>query len=374
MTRQPIGLSRGQAITRGLTSARSSRSPTRVSSGEARRAYGWGPLVRCVLAFLLFATWAIASSAQPAPSDPLPSWNDSASKRAISQFVSRVIAQGGPDFVPVAERIAVFDNDGTLWADQPIYVQFAFALARVKELAPQHPEWQTTQPFKGVLDGDTKAVAATGEKGLAEIIAATHAGTTTDEFADIVTRWIETARHPTTGRRYTDMVYQPMLELLAYLRANGFKTFIVSGGGIEFMRPWAEAAYGIPPEQVIGSTGVQEFELRDGVPVLVKLPEVDFVDDKEGKPIAIHATIGRRPIMAFGNSDGDFQMLEWTTSGSGPRFGLIVHHTDAEREWAYDRTSHIGQLIRGLDEAPKLRWTVVDMKTDWNAIYPTEKP
>jgi hypothetical protein len=342
-----------------------------MSSGEARRAYGWGPLVRCVLAFLLFAAWPIASSAQPAASDPLPSWNDSASKRAISQFVSRVIAQGGADFVPVAERIAVFDNDGTLWAEQPIYVQLAFALARVKELAPQHPEWQTTQPFKGVLDGDTKAVAATGEKGLAEIIAATHAGTTTDEFADIVTRWIETARHPTTGRRYTDMVYQPMLELLGYLRANGFKTSIVSGGGVEFMRPWAERVYGIPPEQVIGSRVKMTYELRNGEPVLARQAAVDLVDDKAGKPVGIQQVIGRRPIAAFGNSDGDYEMLVWTTSAKGrPRFAAIVHHTDADREWAYDRASHIGTLIRALDEAPKRGWVVVDMKADWKLIYP----
>jgi phosphoserine phosphatase len=373
MTRQPIGFSRGQAITRGLTSARASRSPTRVSSGEVRRGYGWGPLVRCVLAFLLFAAWPIASSAQPAASDPLPSWNDSASKRAISQFVSRVIAQGGPDFVPVAERIAVFDNDGTLWAEQPIYVQLAFALARVKALAPQHPEWQTTQPFKGVLDGDTKAVAATGEKGLAEIIAATHAGTTTDEFADIVTQWIETARHPTTGRRYTEMVYQPMLELLGYLRANGFKTYIVSGGGVEFMRPWAERVYGIPPEQVIGSRVKMTYELRNGEPVLARQAAVDLVDDKAGKPVGIQQAIGRRPIAAFGNSDGDYEMLVWTTSARGrPRLAAIVHHTDADREWAYDRASHIGTLIRALDEAPKRRWVVVDMKADWKVIYPLQ--
>jgi len=307
----------------------------------------------------------------PAPAaDPLPSWNDGASKKAIVSFVTRVTTKAGPDFVPAPERIATFDNDGTLWSEQPIYVQVAFALDRVKALAPQHPEWKTKQPFKGVLEHDMKAVQAAGEKGLLEVMAGTHAGNTTDEFEKIVTDWIGTARHPKTNKLYTEMVFKPMHELLAYLRASGFKTYIVSGGGVEFMRPWTERVYGIPPEQVIGSRAKVKYELRDGRPVLLRLPAVDHIDDKAGKPVGIHEMIGRRPIAAFGNSDGDFEMLEWTTSAPGPRFGLIVHHTDAEREWAYDRDSHIGQLARGLDEAPKRGWTVVDMKNDWKAIYP----
>jgi hypothetical protein len=272
--------------------------------------------------------------------------------------------------VPVPERIAVFDNDGTLWGEQPTYVQLAFALDRVRELAPLHPEWKATQPFKGVLEGDPKAVAATGEKGLIEIVAATHAGNTTEEFAEIVARWIDKARHPHTGRPYTQMVYQPMLELLAYLRANGFKTFIVSGGGLEFMRPWVERVYGVPPEQVVGSRAKVQYELRGDTPVLSRLPVVDFVDDGAGKPVGIHQAIGRRPIAAFGNSDGDYEMLVWTTSGTGARFGLIVHHTDAAREWAYDRDSRVGRLARALDEAAARRWTVVDMKSDWKTIHP----
>jgi phosphoglycolate phosphatase-like HAD superfamily hydrolase len=309
------------------------------------------------------------AQAQGAP-DPLPSWNDTASKKAIVDFVTRVTQEGAPDFVPMSERIATFDNDGTLWAEQPVYVQLAFALDRVKALASQHPEWKQQQPFKGVLDGDMKAVAASGEKGLLDIMAATHASTTTEEFESIVRDWIATARHPATKRLYTEMVYQPMLEVLAYLRSKGFKTFIVSGGGVEFMRPWTERVYGIPPEQVIGSRVTVKYERRNGRPVLLRLPEVDLVDDKAGKPVGIHQAIGRRPIASFGNSDGDFEMLEWTTSGKGPRLGVIVHHTDAEREWAYDRDSHIGQLVRGLDEAPKRGWVIVDMKRDWRIIYP----
>ena len=272
--------------------------------------------------------------------------------------------------MPPPERIATFDNDGTLWSEQPLYFQLLFALDRVKALAAQHPEWKQKQPFKGVLDGDTKAVMSSGERGLLELMAATHAGNTTDEFERIVSDWIATARHPKFNRPYTEMVYQPMLEVLAYLRANGFKTFIVSGGGVEFMRPWVERVYGIPPEQVVGSRAKVQYEVRNGVPVLARLAEVDFIDDKAGKPVGIHQVIGRRPIAAFGNSDGDFEMLEWVTSGSGPRFGLIVHHTDAEREWAYDRTSHIGQLLRGLDEAPKRGWIVADMKSDWKTVFP----
>jgi phosphoglycolate phosphatase-like HAD superfamily hydrolase len=320
---------------------------------------------RIVGAVLIVAAMGLA---QPR-ADPLASWHDGPTKKAIVDFVTRVTRDGGPDFVPPAARIATFDNDGTLWAEQPMYVQLAFALDRVKALAPQHPEWASTQPFKAVLEGDGKAVAATGERGLLQIVAATHAGTTTDEFDAIVRAWIESARHPKTGRLYTEMVYQPMLELLAFLRANGFKTFIVSGGGIEFMRPWAERVYGIPPEQVVGSRAKVKYEMRGGVPVLLRLAEVDHVDDGAGKPIGIHQLIGRRPIAAFGNSDGDVEMLEWTTSAPGPRFGLLVHHTDAEREWAYDRSSHIGRLARGLDEAARRGWVVVDMKRDWKVIF-----
>jgi hypothetical protein len=304
------------------------------------------------------------------PADPLPSWNDTANKRAIVAFVEKVTTAGSPDFVPPAERIAVFDNDGTLWAEQPVYFQFAFALDRVKALAPQHPEWRDQEPFASLLKGDLKGTLTQGEKGMAEILTVTHAGMTTEEFNAIVKGWLATARHPQFQRLYTDLAYQPMIELLAYLRMNGFKTFIVSGGGVEFMRAFTEKVYGIPPEQVIGSSGRLRFALRDGNPVLVKLPAVDFVDDKDGKPVGIQKFIGRRPIAAFGNSDGDLQMLQWTAAGKGPRFALIVHHTDAEREWAYDRESPIGKLDKALDEAKARGWTVVDMKTDWMTVFP----
>jgi hypothetical protein len=302
--------------------------------------------------------------------DPLPSWNDGPTKAAIVAFVDKVTKRGSPDFVPEPERIATFDNDGTLWAEQPMYFQLIFALDRVKALAPKHPEWKTTQPFKAALEGDMKTLAASGEKGLLTLVMATHGGMTTAEFEKTVKDWLATAKHPTTQRPYTKMVYQPMLELLAYLRASGFKTFIVSGGGIEFMRPWTSEIYGIPPEQVIGSSIKTKFDMRDGKPVLVRLPEMNFIDDKEGKPVGINAHIGRRPIAAFGNSDGDLQMLQWTTAGEGARFALYVHHTDGEREWAYDRKSSIGRLDKGLDEAKAKGWTVVDMKKDWKVIYP----
>ncbi len=302
--------------------------------------------------------------------DPLPSWNDGAARRSIVRFVESVIREGGAGYVPPAERIAVFDNDGTLWAEQPMYFQAFFIFDRIKALAPQHPEWKDKQPFASVLKGDVKAALAGGEHALVEMAMATHAGMTSQEFDAIVTDWITTAKHPTTGRLYTEMVYQPMLELLDYLRANGFKTFIVSGGGIEFMRPWAERVYGIPPEQVVGSSIKTKFELQGGKPVLVRLPELNFIDDKAGKPVGIQMHIGRRPIAAFGNSDGDLQMLQWTAAGSGSRFCLYVRHTDAEREWAYDRQSHIGRLDKGLDEAAAKGWTVVDMKADWKRIYP----
>jgi len=303
--------------------------------------------------------------------DSLPSWSDAAPRQAVVAFVERVTKAGTPDFVPPPERIAVFDNDGTLWAEQPMYFQAFFAIDRVKAMAPQRPEWRTKEPFASLLKGDMAGVAAAGEKGAAEMLAATHTGMTTEEFNRTVAGWIATARHPATGKLFTDMVYQPMLELLAYLRANGFKTFIVSGGGIEFMRPWTERVYGIPPEQVIGSSVKLKLEMRDGKPVLVKLPEVDLYDDKQGKPIGIESRIGRRPIAAFGNSDGDLQMLQWTAAGPGPRFCLYVHHTDAQREWAYDRQSHIGRLDKGLDEAKARGWTVVSMKDDWRAIFPS---
>jgi hypothetical protein len=305
-----------------------------------------------------------------AAADPLPSWSDTAPKQAITSFVAKVTIRSSPDHVPVAERIAVFDNDGTLWSEQPMYFQAFFIFDRIKALAPEHPEWKDKEPFASVLKGDVKAALAGGEHALLEMAMVTHAGMTTDEFEKIVSDWITTAKHPKTGKLYMEMVYQPMLEVLAYLRANGFKTFIVSGGGIEFMRPWAEKVYGVPPEQVVGSSIKTKYEVRDGKPVIVRLPDLNFIDDKEGKPIGIHQHIGRRPVMAFGNSDGDFQMLEWTTSSKGPRFGMIIHHTDAEREFAYDRESHIGKLAKGLDEAPKRGWTVVSMKDDWKTVFP----
>jgi len=303
----------------------------------------------------------------------LASWNDGAAKQAIVQFVEKVTRAGGPDYVSPEQRIAVFDNDGTLWAEQPMYVQIAFAVDRAKALAPKHPEWKDKQPFKAAMDGDIKTVVSGGKHALLELMMATHAGNTTEEFAQIVKDWLAVAKHPKTGRPYTEMVYQPMLELLAYLRANGFKTYITSGGGIEFMRPWTESVYGIPPEQVIGSSIKTEFEMRDGKPMLVRLPEVNFNDDKEGKPVAINQHIGRRPIAAFGNSDGDLQMLQWTAAGRGARFALIVRHTDADREWAYDRKSSIGHLDKALDEARTKGWTVVDMKQDWKRIFAFEK-
>ena len=302
--------------------------------------------------------------------DPLPSWKEGKTRQSIVAFVEKVTKAGSPDFVPVPERIAVFDNDGTLWAEQPMYFQAFFIFDRIKALAPEHPEWKEKEPFASVLKGDVKAALAGGEHALLEMAMATHAGMTTEAFDRIVTEWITTAKHPQTGKLYTEMVYQPMLEVLTYLRANGFKTFIVSGGGIEFMRPWAEKVYGIPPEQVIGSSIRTKYEVRDGKPVMVRLPELNFIDDKEGKPVGIQQHIGRRPLMAFGNSDGDFQMLEWTTSGAGPRFGLIVHHDDAGREFAYDRESPVGRLARGLDEAPARGWTVVSMQRDWSTVFP----
>ncbi|MET3224874.1 hypothetical protein ABIE85_002313 [Bradyrhizobium diazoefficiens] len=324
------------------------------------------------LAMLPFLSAALRSTSAMAQTQagPLPSWNEAPTKASIVDFVARVTENGGPYFVPPDQRIATFDNDGTLWIEQPMYVQLAFALDRVKVLAPMHPEWKDKQPFAAVLNGDLKALAAFGEKGVAELLAVTHAGMTTAEFEKIVTDWLATARDGRFKRPYTELVYQPMLELLAYLRTNGFKTFIVSGGGVEFMRPWTEAIYGVPPEQVVGSSIKTRYEMRDSTPVLFRLPDIDFIDDKAGKPIGINSHIGRRPIAAFGNSDGDLEMLQWATLGtSGARFGLIVHHTDAEREYAYDRQSHFGKLDVALDAAALNRWTVVDMKNDWKSIF-----
>lgn len=298
--------------------------------------------------------------------DPLPSWNDTPTKTAIISFVESVTQKGSPSYVPVAERIAAFDNDGTLWPEQPGYFSSAFALDRLNTLLPQHPKWRTIPPLKAVLDGDTDNVPY-----IVDVVV--HAGSTTDEYAQSVRAWAATARHPESGRLYTEMVYQPMLELLDYLRGNGFKIYIVSGGWADFMRPWTEKIYGIPPEQVIGSNVKTKFELRDGNPVIVYLPEVENIIDDDGKAIGIEKHIGRRPIASFGNSDGDLAMLQWTTAGSGARFALLIHHTDAQREWAYDRKSTVGRLDKALDEALVKGWSVVDMKKDWKIIYPFEK-
>lgn len=302
--------------------------------------------------------------------DELSSWNDGKAKQSIIDFVASVTAEGQVDYVAPEERIAVFDNDGTLWGEQPMYVQLAFVLDRVKALAPEHPEWKDTEPFKSALSGDFAGIAASGEKGLVQLVAATHAGMTSEEFAKVAGDWINTAKHPKTGRPYTEMVYQPMRDLITYLKDNKFKVFIVSGGGIEFMRPWTQRIYGIEPENVVGSSIKSKYEVTGGKPSIIRLPEIDFVDDGPGKPVGIYNHIGRRPIAAFGNSDGDFQMLEWTTSGVGPSFGLIVHHDDAEREYAYDRQSPFGRLDKGLTDGPKLGWTIVSVKNDWKQVYP----
>jgi len=304
--------------------------------------------------------------------DPLPSWNDGKNKQAIIAFVEKTTREGSADFVPPAERIAVFDNDGTLWSEQPMYVQLAFAIDRVKALAAKHPEWKTKQPFKAVLEGDKETLLAGGEKALVELIMATHAGNSVEEFQQIVLDWLSTARHAKTNRLYTEMTYQPMKEVLDYLKVNGYKNFIVSGGGIEFMRPWTEKVYGIPPEQVIGSSVRTTFTMQNGQPVLIRLAELNFNNDKEGKPVGINQHIGRRPIAAFGNSDGDLQMLQWSSAGSGVRLGAIVHHTDGAREAAYDRKSHIGKLDKALDLAPQSGWIVIDMKKDWNRVFSFE--
>jgi phosphoglycolate phosphatase-like HAD superfamily hydrolase len=330
------------------------------------------PVVRAAALITgLLVGFALAPHPAFAQSDALSSWNDGAAKKSIVDFVTRVTEQGTADFVAPAQRIAVFDNDGTLWTEQPYYFQFAFALDRIKAMAPQHPEWKDKQPFKALLERDKKALAAAGEKGLIEILEATHTGMTTEDFSKTVLDWASAARHPRFNRPYTELVYQPMLELLAYLRANGFKTFIVSGGGIEFMRPWTERVYGIPPEQVVGSSGVVKFQIGvDGKPELLKLAKIEFVDDGPGKPAGINRFIGRRPIFAFGNSDGDLQMLQWTMAGKGLRFAGLVHHTDADREYAYDRVSKVGKLDKALDEAAAKGWAVVDIRQDWKMVFP----
>lgn len=322
------------------------------------------------IAAMAFAVLPLAWAAPHALAQELPSWNDGAARSAIVDFVTAVTSEGGADFVEPADRIAVFDNDGTLWSEQPMYVQLAFALDRVKAMAPEHPEWKETEPFKSVIAGDVKGIAASGQKGLLQIVAATHAGMTSEEFTQTAADWIAAAKHPKTGKAYTSMIYQPMLELIDYLEANEFQVFIVSGGGIEFMRPWTEQTYGIPPQNVVGSSIKSTYEVKDGKPVIMRLAEVDFIDDGPGKPVGIYKFIGKRPIAAFGNSDGDFQMLEWTTAGEGRRFGLIVHHDDAEREVAYDRDSPFGRLAKGLDEGPKRGWTIVSMRKDWKRVFP----
>jgi phosphoglycolate phosphatase-like HAD superfamily hydrolase len=352
-----------QRSTEGFRAALRNLEPTIASPGSLKERPFMKKccinLVRVAAIVLIAISWTVPGLAQ----EPLPSWNDTAPKKAKVTFVERVTRQGSPEFVPEAERIATFDNDGTLWAEQPLYFQLAFAHDRLKLLAPLHPEWKDQEPFASLLKGDLKSALA-DERAIFETVTVTHSGMATDEFEKIVRDWITTAKHPVTGKLYTEMVYQPVLELLAYLRANGFKTFIVSGGGIDFIRVFAERVYGIPPEQVIGSSGKLNFELRDGKPRLMKLPDLNFIDDKAGKPAGIQTHIGRQPIAAFGNSDGDLQMLEWARGAGGVRFALIVHHTDAEREWAYDRNSSIGRLDKALDAAQAEGWTVVDMKND----------
>ncbi|MEM0915045.1 MAG: HAD family hydrolase [Planctomycetota bacterium] len=324
------------------------------------------------MSYRLCAWFVLLAIAPLAAADPLPSWNDTEPKAAIVAFVESVTDEGADTFVPVAERIAVFDNDGCLWAEQPVYFQLLFAIDRVKAMADDHPEWQDEEPFKSAIAGDMQGLAAGGKEGLAKLLTASHANLTVDEFQADVADWLATARHPTLDRPYNELLYQPQLELLDYLRANGFKTFIVSGGGVDFVRVFSEDAYGIPPEQVVGTRLDAKLEIRDGKPVIVKLPAISLVDDKEGKPVGIHQHIGRRPIFAAGNSDGDLQMLQYTSAGDGPSFGLLIHHTDADREFAYDRDSHIGKLDQALDAAPDYGWTVVDMADDWAVVFDTD--
>ena len=322
------------------------------------------------LALALLGTALVNFGEQP---DPLPSWNEGPNKAAIVEFVETVTTPESPGFVSESRRIAVIDNDGTLWTEQPLYFQALYLFQRIKEIAPEHPEWKTKEPFASVLQGDLKKALSGGERALLEMTLATHAGLTEDEFSDSVRRFLSSARHQTIGRLLTDMVYQPMLELLDFLKANNFKVFIVSGGGIEFVRVFSENIYGIPPERVVGSSLDAKYEIRDGQPVIIKQASIDLIDDHDGKPVGIHRYIGRRPILAIGNSDGDFEMLEYVTSGDGPRFGIIIHHDDREREFAYDRDSSIGRSARVLDEGPQRGWKIVSMKSDWKVIYPEEK-
>jgi len=314
---------------------------------------------------LIFLALAVSLCA-----DPLPSWNNTQAKVDIITFVEKVTDAESPDYVPPAERIATFDNDGCLWSEKPVYFQLIFVFDQIKKMAPNNPDWKTQEPYASVLNDDYAGAVAQGEKALVAMAMKTHAGMTADEFRDSVHQWLETARHPTTGMLYKEMVYQPMLELLAYLRANDFKTYIVSGGGIDFIRVFSEKTYGIPPEQVVGTTLKAKYEVRDGQPVIMKEPDIALIDDKAGKPVGIYQFIGRRPIFAAGNSDGDYQMLQYTTAGKGARFGLLVHHTDAKRECAYDKDSHVGKLVNGLKDADKNGWLIVDMKSDWAKIYP----
>jgi phosphoglycolate phosphatase-like HAD superfamily hydrolase len=314
-----------------------------------------------------------AEATTNAGTDPLPSWNEGTSKQSIIDFVNNSAKEGDNNFIPVADRIACFDNDGTLWSEQPMYFQLAFAIDRVKAMAPQHPDWKTKQPFKALLEGDMKTVMAGGEKALLQIVMTTHAGMTTDEFDKTVKDWMATATHPKTGKHYNEMIYQPMVELLNFLRSNGYKTFIVSGGGIDFMRACAEQAYGIPPYQVVGSSVNVKYDTINGKAELIKLAEFNFNDDKLGKPVGIHQHIGKRPVFTAGNSDGDYGMMQYTSTGSGPRFGMYVHPTDSLREYFYDRAHGLERLNQGLDDAAKYHWLIVDMKTDWKKIYPFEK-
>jgi len=326
-----------------------------------------GPLLALLLAVLILSP-ATFSHAQT--EDPLPAWNDGSNKRAIIDFVTTTTTEGHGNFIPPTKRIAVFDNDGTLWSEQPLYFQALYIFDRIRELAPDHPEWQQTEPFASVLKGDHESALSGGTQALLKMAMATHAGVTAAEFSESVADWLATARHPDTGAPYTAMVFQPMLELLDYLRANDYKTFIVSGGGIDFLRVFAEEVYGIPPEQVVGSSLKAKYEERNGTPAIIKIAEVDFIDDKAGKPVGIHYHIGRRPVIAVGNSDGDFEMLEWTAAGEAPRLSMLVHHDDQDREWSYDRESHIGRLVRGLDEGPGRGWKIISMKEDWKRIFP----
>ena len=324
----------------------------------------------CILTFFALTLMILSSATASQPQNPLPSWNDGPNKQAIIEFVTKTTDQNQASFIPPTRRIATFDNDGTLWSEQPLYFQAIYIFDRIRELAPEHPEWQQKEPYASVLKGDSKSALAGGKQALLEMVMGTHAGVTASEFSESVADWLASARHSGSGKPYTAMVYKPMLELLDYLRDNDFKVFIVSGGGIDFLRVFAEEVYGIPPEQVVGSSLKAKYEIRNGFPVIVKQAEVDFIDDKAGKPVGIHRYIGRRPVLAVGNSDGDFEMLEWTSAGEGPSLAMIVHHDDAKREWAYDRESHIGRLVRGLDEGPQRGWKIISMKNDWNLIYP----